>query len=319
MSEDEYVDLLKDDDLESEMRAAMSSAEKKKPYGDTQYADPGYQKDNVKRYPLDTEAHCRAAWSYINMSKNAAKYTPEQVASIKSKIKAAAKRLGVQISSESRSAGMDVIEGSGDSLIETRSTAHVADVDYPQRIITVCAVPYDRPTRVIYKREIWNEVFSRSAFNGLDAKKRRIPVTACLDYPLPPLSHEGGELVGKIAETYTDRDEGLIADVKVSRTPLGQSVLELANDDAVSVSVGFMVKAPHYDESLDVRNRTRRINRAFLEHLAFVGEGAYPGAKILAMRSAANLEDESPVSPTPEMDKWLQDPIIQQALSRSRK
>lgn len=204
-------------------------------------------------------------------------------------------------------------------LLETRSTARVADIDYPERIITVCAVPYEAPARVMYKREIWDEVFSRSAFNGLDAKKRRIPVTACLNYPLPSLSHDGAELVGKVQEVYTDRDEGLVADVKISRTPLGQGVLELAQDDAVSVSVGFMVKSPHYDETLDVRNRTRRINRAFLEHLAFVTEPAYPGAKVLAMRSTANLEDESPVSATPEMDKWLQDPIIQRALNRSYK
>jgi hypothetical protein len=51
--------------------AAGMASDAKKPYGDVTYADPGYQKDGKKRYPLDTEAHCRAAWSYINMPKNA--------------------------------------------------------------------------------------------------------------------------------------------------------------------------------------------------------------------------------------------------------
>lgn len=69
----------------------------KKPYGDVTYADPGYQSDGKKRYPLDTEAHIRAAWSYINMPKNASKYSSSQVASIKSKIKAAMKRIGAAI------------------------------------------------------------------------------------------------------------------------------------------------------------------------------------------------------------------------------
>lgn len=70
----------------------------KTPYGDVMYADPGYQADKKKRYPIDTAEHCRAAWSYINQAGNAAKYTPEQVASIKAKIKAAAKKCGVEIS-----------------------------------------------------------------------------------------------------------------------------------------------------------------------------------------------------------------------------
>lgn len=71
----------------------------KAPYGNVTYADPGYQSDNVKRYPLDSAAHCKAAWSYINMPKNAAKYSAGQVASIKGRIKAAAKKFGVAISS----------------------------------------------------------------------------------------------------------------------------------------------------------------------------------------------------------------------------
>src|SRR5215831_8093109 len=40
-----------------------------KPYGDVKYADPGYQSDGKKRYPIDTEKHIRAAWNYINKPK----------------------------------------------------------------------------------------------------------------------------------------------------------------------------------------------------------------------------------------------------------
>ena len=31
------------------------------------YADPGYQADGKKRYPLDSEHHIRAAWAFIHM------------------------------------------------------------------------------------------------------------------------------------------------------------------------------------------------------------------------------------------------------------
>jgi hypothetical protein len=73
----------------------------KQPYGSVTYADPGYQKDKVKRYPLDTKAHVKAALAYIAVAKNAAKYTAQQLASIKGKINAAAKKLGITTASDS--------------------------------------------------------------------------------------------------------------------------------------------------------------------------------------------------------------------------
>lgn len=100
--------------IEQEHRAAAE------PYGDVKYADPGYQADGKKRYPLDSEAHCRAAWSYINQADNAARYSPQQLKRIKSRIVAAGKRYGVEFAYSARSdeedgelrlAGQDVIPG----------------------------------------------------------------------------------------------------------------------------------------------------------------------------------------------------------------
>jgi len=59
--------------------------EGKLPYGDVEYADNGLRADGKKRYPIDTEAHIRAAWNYINKPKNAAKYG-SKVSEVKSKI-----------------------------------------------------------------------------------------------------------------------------------------------------------------------------------------------------------------------------------------
>ena len=70
------------------------------PYGDVKYADPGYR-DSKKRYPIDTPDHIRAAWSYINQAKNAKFYSREQLESIKGRIKAAAKKAGIEISDSS--------------------------------------------------------------------------------------------------------------------------------------------------------------------------------------------------------------------------
>ncbi len=61
----------------------------KEPYGDVHYADPGYQKDGKKRYPLDTEQHVRSAHSYFSKPSNYERYTPEQRAKIKARIHSA--------------------------------------------------------------------------------------------------------------------------------------------------------------------------------------------------------------------------------------
>lgn len=75
----------------------------REPYGDVKYADPGYQQDKKKRYPLDTEKHVRAAWGYINQPENANQYNPQDLKKVRAAIMAAAKKIGIQISEEARS------------------------------------------------------------------------------------------------------------------------------------------------------------------------------------------------------------------------
>lgn len=70
-------------------KADDDNGDGKQPYGDVEYADPGYQSDGKKRYPIDTEDHIRAAWNYINKPKNQEPYTDEQVKRIKARIVAA--------------------------------------------------------------------------------------------------------------------------------------------------------------------------------------------------------------------------------------
>jgi peptidoglycan hydrolase-like protein with peptidoglycan-binding domain len=73
------------------------------------YADMGYQSDGKKRYALDSEAECRAAWSYINMPKNAAKYSAEDLAKVKSAIKAAGRKYGIEFASDVKASGPDLL------------------------------------------------------------------------------------------------------------------------------------------------------------------------------------------------------------------
>jgi uncharacterized Zn finger protein (UPF0148 family) len=80
--------------------SAIAEADAKKPYGDVTYADNGYQKDGKKRYPIDTAAHVKAAWAYINVTKNASAYSSGQVARIKTKIKTAAKKFNINVTED---------------------------------------------------------------------------------------------------------------------------------------------------------------------------------------------------------------------------
>ena len=69
-----------------------------KPYGNVAYADPGLQADKKKRYPLNTKAHVKAAWSYINKAKNAGMYSASALATVKAAIKAACAKFGIDVS-----------------------------------------------------------------------------------------------------------------------------------------------------------------------------------------------------------------------------
>ena len=76
-------------------RDDVNPREGEREYGDVEFADPVNNK-----YPVDTPQHVRSAWSYINHKDNAGKYDADEVAQIKSRIKRAAKKQGVEIEDE---------------------------------------------------------------------------------------------------------------------------------------------------------------------------------------------------------------------------
>lgn len=78
-----------------EVAASMEErAKTKEPYGDVEYADPGFR-DGKKRYPVDTPERVRAAASYFGQQSNRDKYSSEQQKHIQDKIDAAKKKFGI--------------------------------------------------------------------------------------------------------------------------------------------------------------------------------------------------------------------------------
>lgn len=68
-------------------RDDVKPAEGENKYGNVKFADA-----KNKKYPIDTEEHIRAAWSYINKKKNADKYSADDLSAIKSNIESAWKK-----------------------------------------------------------------------------------------------------------------------------------------------------------------------------------------------------------------------------------
>jgi len=86
----------------------LEQAKVKGEYGsaaEASYSDPGYQADKKPRYPLKKDGawdkkRIKAAWGYIHHEDNAAKYTADQLARIKGRIRAAAKKVGIELSAD---------------------------------------------------------------------------------------------------------------------------------------------------------------------------------------------------------------------------
>jgi len=80
--------------------------------------------------------------------------------------------------------------------------------------------------------------------------------------------------------------------------------------------VGFVARGG--DHVLDRRTMTRRINRAFLDHLSMVPTPAYEGARVLAMRDQGPMVSarDLPRLDTPALDDYLSDPLTQWANER---
>lgn len=176
----------------------------------------------------------------------------------------------------------------GTVIEERRSSGSVAEVRFPERIITIMAVPYEEISTRASER--WKESFARGSFNGIETRNDKIRVNR---------EHVIGQPVGRINRWYVDRPEGLVGELKVSETLMGDETLALANDGVLDASVGFW-PLKNGIEWLENRSH-RRITRAWLHHLALTADPAYDGAQVIEVRQQS-YEPPAPTSSTPNRD-----------------
>jgi HK97 family phage prohead protease len=191
--------------------------------------------------------------------------------------------------------------------VELRSST-ITDVDTRQRLIDLIAVPWNEEGEVMWKGETWREVFVRGAFDGIEDHAGRVPVNH---------EHIRGQTIGKVVN-FTNGDPGLLGRVKVGRTPLGDNMLNLAEEDMVSASIGFRLGRPS-DAETNNRTRLRRIKRAYVDHLALTESPVYAGARVLAVRaeqSGLDVVEQEPLPPTPALDEFRDDDVFAWARRR---
>ncbi|MGV7251921.1 HK97 family phage prohead protease [Mycobacterium kansasii] len=184
--------------------------------------------------------------------------------------------------------------------------AQVDDVDLDEGIITVVVVPYEEPATVEVRGQLWQEVFERGAFTGIDKMSRRVPVN--LEHNKSPDFY-----VGMARKFFPENPAGLVAELEIfGDTDRGRDTLKKAVRGGLSASVGFVVR--HGDFHADPQTRARRIRRAFVDHVALVAQPAYEGARVLQVRN-----EDVPDIETPTLDEIINDPILQYAAERAER
>jgi HK97 family phage prohead protease len=192
--------------------------------------------------------------------------------------------------------------------ILVRNDAVIADVNPRQRLIDLIAVPWDQEGDVPWHGEIWRESFQRGAFDGIEEHAGRVRVNR---------EHVRGDTVGRAVTLDPAHGDGLFARLKIASTPRGDDTLELAADDMLSASIGYYVKKPD-DVVVNRRTMTRRVVRAFLDHLGMVESPTFTGARVLAVREEQSglSTADGPLYEAPALDDAMNDELLNWARSR---
>jgi phage head maturation protease len=190
-------------------------------------------------------------------------------------------------------------DGSPRREVLVRSATTVG-VRWADRVIEVIAVPWEQRATVDYRGRIIAESFAKGAFGNINGRPNAVKVYR--DHPEPGLPYPPRP-IGRALTLHPNRDEGLVAELRISETVDGDTTLALAADQVLDASVGFWVK-PGGDEWLE--NRThRRIVGAGLDHIAMVPDPAYAGARVLAVREAQKaISAVSDMPATPNLYQW---------------
>jgi phage head maturation protease len=155
--------------------------------------------------------------------------------------------------------------------------------DPDQRILYGPLVPWNVEARVLDRGRLVVETFERGAL--ADTDPARMPLTS--RHP-----RDAGELPIGVGVELEERDDAAWGAWRVSRTALGDEVLELVRDGVpLGLSIGFM-EVPGGSRWSPDRRRVVR-TRALVDHAAVVRTPAYVGAGVVGVREQGSWSPEA--------------------------
>lgn len=157
------------------------------------------------------------------------------------------------------------------------------DVDYPTRTIELIVTPYETPAIVRMAGRDVTEIFSAGAYDGIERRANRIRVNR---------DHDVTRTVGRATALHPSREVGLVAELRIAKTQLGDETLALADEGILDASAGYL---PMGDggEVWETRDRVR-VTKAWLGHIAMTPDPAYRTANVLAVRSNGTGDEPEP-------------------------
>jgi HK97 family phage prohead protease len=163
--------------------------------------------------------------------------------------------------------------------IEIRSAASI-DVAANGRTIELVAVPYNSEAIVDYRGRTIVETIANTAFARVNMQPNRDRMRAFRD-------HDRSKVVGRVAHLDPFDPVGLRAEIRVSRTRLGDETLALADDGIIDASVAFAIPDKDGEDWHGLDRRT--VRKAWLDHIALTADPAYIDARVLGVRGRGLL------------------------------
>jgi HK97 family phage prohead protease len=181
------------------------------------------------------------------------------------------------------------IEAPPKGVLEFRAATQLG-VSFPNRTIELVVMPYEEPALVAHGDRMVTEICSAGAFAGIERRANRVRVNR---------DHDLTRTVGRAVAFHPSRSEGLIAELRIAQTPLGDETLQLADEEILDASAGFLPMPG--GEVWETRSR-RRLNKLWLGHIAMTPDPAYMGANVLAVRASDSPAAPGEPTATPNLD-----------------
>jgi HK97 family phage prohead protease len=170
--------------------------------------------------------------------------------------------------------------------------ATVVGTSFPNRTIELVVMPYEQETVAEYHGRMIREVVHAGAFDGIERRANRIKVNR---------DHDTTRVVGRAVALHPSREEGLVAELRIAATDLGDETLTLASEEILDASAGFL---PMPDGERWEGRSMRHLDKVWLGHIAMTPDPAYAGARVLSVRSQAAAEAPAGiVVATPNLDQ----------------